>query len=333
MEPIASAAAAPAYARIALDRAGGRREDPTWVAARLAAPDAEFVPLWNGRCLLDARTGAPLRLRGAAAAATVAAAGQLVLLGTEGQPRDGERGDGERKDGDGSGGEEAEPRGVFAADLSDLGEQEALGLAGAAATADVRDLFARLTAPEAALLACARGLLHWHRRQRYCGVCGSATGSAHGGHVRVCGSADCGVQHFPRIEPAVIVLVQAPGDPARCLLARHRGAPENSFSLLAGFAEIGESLEGAVEREIFEEAGVPVVPLSYEGSQGWPFPSGLMVGFRARATSEVIRVDRRELLDARWFTKDELRDRLAAGHSLGPADSLGHRMLHDWLYG
>lgn len=317
MEPIPSGKAAPAYARVALDRAGGHREDPAWVAARAAAPDAEFLPMWNGRCLLDA-AGAPVRLRGAAAAATVAAAGQLVLLGTGG---------------DGTGGEEAEPRGVFAADLSDLGEQEALGLAGAAATADVRDLFAELTAADAALLACARGLLHWHRRQRYCGVCGSATGSAHGGHVRVCGSAGCGVQHFPRIEPAVIVLVQAPGDPARCLLARHRGAPENSFSLLAGFAEIGESLEGAVEREIFEEAGVPVVPLSYEGSQGWPFPAGLMVGFRARATSEVIRVDRRELLEARWFTREEVRGRLAAGHSLGPADSLGHRMLHDWLYG
>ncbi|MGW6686635.1 NAD(+) diphosphatase [Streptomyces sp. NPDC054961] len=325
MESIPSREAAPAYARVALDRAGGHREDPAWVAAKMASPDADFVPLWNGRCLLDAATGAPLRLRGAAAAATVAAAGQLVLLGTDGQGADG--------DADGSGGPEAEPRGVFAADLSDLGEQEALGLAGAATTADVRDLFAGLTAADAALLACARGLLHWHRRQRYCGVCGSATVSAHGGHVRLCGSADCGVQHFPRIEPAVIVLVQAPGDPARCLLARHRGAPENSFSLLAGFAEIGESLEGAVEREIFEEAGVPVVPVSYEGSQGWPFPAGLMVGFRARATSEVIRVDRRELLDARWFTRDEVRARLAAGHSLGPADSLGHRMLHDWLYG
>nr|WSX51018.1 NAD(+) diphosphatase [Streptomyces sp. NBC_00974] len=323
MESIPTREAVPAYARVALDRAGGDREDPAWVAAKMASPDADFVPLWNGRCLLDTATGAPVRLRGAAAAATVAAAGQLVLLGT----------DGERKDGDGPGGPEAEPRGVFAADLSDLGEQEALGLAGAATTADVRDLFAGLTAADAALLACARGLLHWHRRQRYCGVCGSATVSAHGGHVRLCGSAACGVQHFPRIEPAVIVLVQAPGDPARCLLARHRGAPENSFSLLAGFAEIGESLEGAVEREIFEEAGVPVVPLSYEGSQGWPFPAGLMVGFRARATSEVIRVDRRELLDARWFTQDELRARLAAGHSLGPADSLGHRMLHDWLYG
>ncbi|CAM5502761.1 NUDIX hydrolase [Streptomyces avidinii] len=313
MEPIPSGKAAPAYARVALDRAGGRREDPTWVAARQAAPDAEFIPLWNGRCLLDAATGAAVRLRGAAAAGAVAAAGQLVLLGTDG--------------------EEAEPGGVFAADLSDLGEQEALALAGASATADVRDLFAQLAAEEAALLACARGLLHWHRRQRYCGVCGSATASAHGGHVRVCGSAGCGVQHFPRIEPAVIVLVQAPADPARCLLARHRGASENSFSLLAGFAEIGESLEGAVEREVFEEAGVPVVPLSYEGSQGWPFPAGLMVGFRARATSEVIRVDRHELLEARWFTKDELRARLADGHSLGPADSLGHRMLHDWLHG
>ncbi|MET9465106.1 NAD(+) diphosphatase [Streptomyces sp. NPDC006544] len=323
MESLASREAAPAYVRVALDRAGGHREDPAWVAATMASPDADFVPLWNGRCLLDAATGAPLRLRGAAAAATVAAAGQLVLLGTDGRPGDG----------NGPGGPEARPRGVFAADLSDLGEQEALGLAGAAATADVRDLFAGLTAADAALLACARGLLHWHRRQRYCGVCGSATASAHGGHVRLCGSADCGVQHFPRIEPAVIVLVQAPGDPARCLLARHRGAPENSFSLLAGFAEIGESLEGAVEREIFEEAGLPVVPLSYEGSQGWPFPAGLMVGFRARATSEVIRVDRRELLDARWFTRDELRARLADGHSLGPADSLGHRMLHDWLYG
>ncbi|MBA0051706.1 NAD(+) diphosphatase [Streptomyces sp. AJS327] len=313
---VAATATAPAYTEVPLDRAGDRRTDPEWVAEILASGDTVVIPLWRDRCLLDAAR-VPLQLTGAQARLGTSVE-QWVLLGLD-------------SGGPGAGtGQRGEPA-VAAADLSGLTEAAALELTGATETAPTREPFTRLSARDAALLACARGYLHWHRQQRYCGVCGRPTESVSGGHERRCGPDGCGKRHFPRVEPAVIVLVEAPGPPGRCLLARHRGAPPHAYSLLAGFVETGEGLEGAAVREVGEEAGVRVGSVSYVGSQGWPFPSGLMAGFHARATHDELRPDKRELIDARWFTRDELRARVRAGHGLGPPDSLGSRMLRDWL--
>lgn len=211
--------------------------------------------------------------------------------------------------------------GVFAVDLSDVDEATAVREAGADAAVDIRGLFTGLDAQEAATLAYARGMLHWARNQRFCGACGAATTVEQAGHVRRCGG--CGKLHFPRIEPAVIMLVESP-DRRRCLLARHRGAA--AFSTLAGFLEIGESLEDAVRRELAEEAGVLVRDVAYEASQAWPFPSGLMVGFRALAETEEFAVDHDELDEARWFTRDEVR---ALGDSR--PDSIESYLVGRWL--
>jgi NAD+ diphosphatase len=148
--------------------------------------------------------------------------------------------------------------------------------------------------------------------------------------VRVCAGPDCGRQLFPRIEPAIIVLVESPGRQPRCLLARHHGAGPDGFSLIAGFMEIGESLEGTVRREVAEEAGVKVGAVTYRGSRAWPFPAGLMVGFGARAVDDTIAVDGSELLEARWFTRDELLERIVAGPGAGPEDSIGGHLLRSW---
>jgi NAD+ diphosphatase len=129
-------------------------------------------------------------------------------------------------------------------------------------------------------------------------------------------------------DPAI--LVESPAPERRCLLARHHGAGSDRFSLLAGFVQIGESLEGAVRREVAEEAGVAVGEVTYPGSQGWPFPAGLMVGFVARALDERINVDGRELQEARWFTRAEVVDRIVAGPGSGPADSIGGWLLRSW---
>src|SRR5215472_12292 len=137
--------------------------------------------------------------------------------------------------------------------------------------------------------------------------------------------------HFPRIEPAVIMLVESEGTPRRCLLARHKGSAPGSYSTLAGFVEIGESLEDAVRREVAEETGVKVGPVTYVASQPWPFPSGLMVGFKARAVDDSIRVDGEEILEARWFTPAELADRAASGYPLGRPDSIDSHLLRSWL--
>ncbi|MFU8853780.1 NAD(+) diphosphatase [Micromonospora sp. SL1-18] len=289
-----------------LDRAAGLRTDPGWIAARLADRESVLLPLWRDRCLVAADR-MPVRPAAVAVAALLAAADETVFLGLDAG------------------------RAVFAADLSGQPEPEALALADAVEAVDVRALVGALTPAEAAVQAYAKGLLHWHRGHRYCGGCGAPTVARDGGHTRSCTGAGCGRFLFPRIEPAVIVLVEAPGEPERCLLARHRGAPEGSWSTLAGFVEVGESLEDAVRRELAEEAGVAVAEVSYQGSQAWPFPAGLMVGFRATAASTQVRVDGEELVDARWFTRAELRARAAEGRPLGRIDSIDRHLLGSWL--
>ncbi len=155
--------------------------------------------------------------------------------------------------------------------------------------------------------------------------------SRNAGLVRACTNADCGSLLFPRIAPAVITLVETITSPRRCLLARHRASTAGGYSLLAGFVEIGESLEDAVRREIFEEAGVRLRDVGYVGSQPWPFPAGLMVGFRATAADESVSVDGNEILEARWFTRQEVRAESESPGGPGRIDSIDRIMLTGWL--
>jgi NAD+ diphosphatase len=290
------------YADSGLDRGGPRRADQRWISGLLAEQATVIIPMWRERCLIDG--AGRVRRCAAPAADLLAACGQPVFLGVH------------------AGGA------VFAADLSELDEPAALSVSGASAAADIRALFADLSGPDAAALAYAKGMLGWHREQRFCGGCGGKTQAGHGGHQRSC--EGCGRLLFPRIEPAVITLVTAPPRPGltgRCLLARHRGAQPGSFATLAGFVEIGESLEDAVRREVAEETGVTVGEVSYVGSQPWPFPSGIMIGFRARALTEAIDVDGDELEEARWFTRDQAR----AANAGQRHDSIEHYLIEDWL--
>jgi NAD+ diphosphatase len=303
-EPAMEQAAVP-YAGLGLDRAPDRRADPAWMAALAAGPRARVWPLWRDQCLVTGEPPAVVTLPAQAAGGL--GAGQLVLLGLE----------------DGS------PH--FAVDLSGLPLEDALAAAGADAAADIRSLFASLPANRAAALAYARGLLHWNRQQRYCGRCGSAAEPRDAGHLRACTNGECGALLFPRIEPAIITLVQTVASPPRCLLARHRASTAGGYSLLAGFLEVGESLEDAVRREIFEEAGVVLRDVRYVGSQPWPFPAGLMAGFRATAADESVSVDGDEVLEARWFTRGQLRDYGETTGRLGRPDSIDRVMLTAWL--
>ncbi|MGW0431786.1 NAD(+) diphosphatase [Micromonospora sp. NPDC003197] len=291
-----------------LDRASGSRTDPAWLASKLASPGARIIPMWRDQCLVMGEPPVPVRLSATAAAEVLAVATEEpVFLGLDGVD------------------------GVFAVDLSALAVTRAIEVTGADQVLDVRALVGVLSPSEAASHAYARGLLYWHRQQRFCGSCGVRTDSRNGGHLRVCPSADCARLFFPRIEPAVIVLIEAPNAPDRCLLAQHRGAPEGAYSLLAGFLEIGESLADAVRREVAEEAGVRLATVTYQDSQAWPFPAGLMVGFRAVAATEEFSVDEDELVTARWFTRAELRARVAAGHQLDRPDAIGRQLLQTWL--
>ena len=176
------------------------------------------------------------------------------------------------------------------------------------------------------LMAYARAMAHWHKGHRFCGWCGGPTRPAEAGHVRVC--VACERQHFPRTDPAVIVLVT---DGDRCLMGRQIGWPEKLYSVLAGFVEPGESIEQTVVREIREEAGIGVSDVHYWSSQPWPFPSSLMLGFTARALSNDIRIDKDELADARWFSRDDLVTHVRSGALTLPSSiSIARKLIEHW---
>jgi NAD+ diphosphatase len=219
----------------------------------------------------------------------------------------------------------------FTADLDDeqartASERSQTGGAPAATFAELRAAAAQLTAFDAALLAYARAMVWWNEQHRFCAVCGSETERREAGHLRVCTA--CETSHFPRTDPAVIVLVTH-GD--ACLLGNNAASAPDRYSTLAGFVEPGESLEDAVRREIHEEAGVTLTTVRYHSSQPWPFPASLMVGFTAEARDRTIHANSDELRDARWFTRAELRAAVESGTvQLSSPISIARRLIDEW---
>ncbi len=300
------------YTGCALDRADHLRRDDGWLMERLLAPETRFVPVWRDLSLvISGKAPAMATISGTGGAPFRESADAAVLLGL-----------------DESG------HACFAIDLSSHEEKGLAGVFDAAEFTDLRRVGALMDQADGALLAYARGMLHWHRRHRFCGVCGSPTMSRQGGHLRVCTNADCAAEHFPRTDPAVIMLVTRPGpDGGACLLARQSRWPRGMVSTLAGFVEPGESLEEAVAREVYEETAVAVGNVRYRGSQPWPFPSSLMLGFRAEAEAGApITFDRHELEDARWFTRADIADFPAMGLKLPRRDSIARWLVDEWMH-
>jgi len=296
-----------AYTGSPLDRASGRRDDDGFVAAALDDPQALFAPVWRARSLLaNVEAGAPeaVLLSGDAARALRMAGGPWAFLGLwEGRP-------------------------TFAVDCSATDDPLPLLPPAMGAFQDLRAVAGLLPPGEASVLAHARGLMHWRVKHRFCGVCGGPCEPRSAGNAMACTA--CAAQHFPRTDPAVIMLVVR-GD--RCLLGHsHRFPTTTMFSTLAGFVEPGESLEEAVRREVFEETGVHVGRVGYHSSQPWPFPSSIMLGFHAEGLSEAIALDTEELKDARWFTRAEIAAPEAHGFSLPRVDSIARRLIEDWLH-
>ncbi|MDP3674877.1 MAG: NAD(+) diphosphatase [Novosphingobium sp.] len=193
---------------------------------------------------------------------------------------------------------------------------------------------ATLDHDELAIYGTARSLVDWHARHRFCARCGEATKLAKGGWQRIC--AACGGEHFPRVDPVTIMLVEHEG---RLLLGRQAAWPKGRFSALAGFMEPGESIEETVAREVFEEAGVRVRTVTYVASQPWPFPSQLMIGCHAHADSAELVIDTNEIDDARWFTREEVAEAMTAGARgedgvafvAPPPHAVAHHLLVWWL--
>ena len=191
---------------------------------------------------------------------------------------------------------------------------------------DLRSAAARWPALVASVFAQARALLHWQARSRFCGVCGRRNDFIRGGFAAHC--PGCGGERYPRTDPAIIVAVS---DGERLLLGRQASWPERRYSVLAGFLEPGESLEQAVAREVMEEAGVQIESCEYLASQPWPFPASLMLGFRATAHPQDVRLGD-ELEDARWFSADEIRSQVSGGElQISPRLSISRWLIEDWL--
>ncbi|WP_205629179.1 NAD(+) diphosphatase [Jiangella muralis] len=193
--------------------------------------------------------------------------------------------------------------------------------------ATLREVGAVLGDRDAGLAVHAVALANWHATHRFCPRCGAPTRAEQGGHVRVC-EAD-GSQHFPRTDPAVIVLVV--DEKERCLLGRSAAWPGRRFSTLAGFVEPGETPEHAVVRELYEEVGVRITSCRYAGAQPWPFPSSLMLGYYATAAGEEPVPDGEEIAEARWFSRDELTAAMRDGDVLPPSGiSIARKLVEGW---
>jgi NAD+ diphosphatase len=196
--------------------------------------------------------------------------------------------------------------------------------------AGLRELGDVLDDTDAGIITCAVALGHWHAVHERCSRCGAHTDVTGAGWSRQC--PDCGTEHYPRTDPAVIMAVVDEDD--RILLGRQSRWPEKRFSTLAGFVEPGESLEAAVRREVFEESGIVVSDVHYRGSQPWPFPSSLMLGFVARATSTEVTVDGDELAQARWWSREELGIDVATQELLLPPPvSIARKLIEEWYGG
>ena len=192
------------------------------------------------------------------------------------------------------------------------------------------DTIGALAEDEAPLFAAALSLAWWHSRHLFCANCGASTDIERGGWSRRC--PECSAQHFPRVDPVVIMLAEHEG---RLRLGRQPQYPLGRYSALAGFLEPGESIEAAVARELHEEAGIRVTDVTYVASQPWPFPSSLMIGCHARALEDELTIDRTELDDARWFTREEIAAAFAgdadAAFQPPPRFAIARTLLEHWL--
>ena len=298
------------YGFSGLQRSAHIREEEDWLEQLLDVPGTRIVPVWRSRSLIsEDEVGDPQACMLAAAEhrSLIGLAEFAAFLGEKaGTP-------------------------YIGIDISPMDEARLKNIFSEHGMfTDLRQIGPLLGRFEGSLLAYARGLMYWHQRHRFCGICGAPTCPRKGGHQRDCSNDDCQAPTFPRTDPAVIMLVH---DGDQALLGRQRVWKPGMFSTLAGFVEPGETLEEAVAREVWEETNVEVEDVRYHSSQPWPFPASIMLGFYARArTTEIIRNDE-EIEDAQWFALEELQNFEAMGNTLPRPDSIARRLIEDWMAG
>ncbi len=292
-----------AFAHSPLDRAGHHRRDREWLARAIVAPDARLVPFLERRPLILEESGAPEAgwLNGDVCARIASPRSPLIFLGLD--PTEAPH---------------------FAVEIDDPTPLEGVGRFD-----DLRAIGPRLSADDVSMLGCAKSLFEWHARHGFCANCGAPTAIAEAGWKREC--AACSAEHFPRVDP-VVIMVPVTGE--KCLLGRQAKWPRNMFSALAGFMEPGETIEQAVARETLEEVGLPVGDVRLHSTQPWPFPSSLMIGAVCEVTNDELSIDTTELESARWFSRDEARLLVKGAHPdcfCPPPFAIAHQLIKSWV--
>ena len=289
------------YTGGSLDRSAHLRLDDAWIENAFNDAGSQFVIFWQGRTLI---AGTRQRAPRAVYTSRPQADAPWVFLGLQASVP------------------------VFAVNLSDVAApHEVVPMVDGEFT-DMRAIAGMLGDDDATILATGRAMLHWRAQTKFCSVCGHPNVPIRAGYVMRC--TNCNTEHFPRTDPAVIMLVT---HNRKLLLGQGVNFPPNSnfYSTLAGFVEPGECLEDAVRREVFEEVGIRVGAVHYHSSQPWPFPASLMLGYYGEGLNDDIVIDPTEMRDARWFTPEDLINTESLGFNLPPHDSIARRLIDDWL--
>lgn len=300
------------YENISLNRSLDLKLDDNWLSSNSTAKNIKIIPVWRNQSLISTGTTPndnPIAaiLSGNDADVVRKSAKTLVFLGLKDDVI------------------------YCAADLSHLDNPHSTILPKETRFEDLRRLASSIDPIKAGYLAYARAIIHWHQGNQFCGVCGHQTKLRRGGHERFCLNSKCGKSHFPRIDPAVIMLVIHPKND-KCLLGYNKKFQGIRYSTIAGFVEPAETLEQAVTREVFEETNIQTVDVTYKASQPWPFPASIMLGFRARAITTEIICNDKELIEAKWFSRTEVIKMSKNGETLPPANlSISRWLIDCWL--
>jgi len=293
------------FTAVRLNRETELRDDAQWVASTIANPHTRLVPLWRSRSLLERTSDGTKAIYLSPDELTQPDRIQPpTLLGNDGK------------------------REYFAVSVTDAQKDQILEQHPAVQFADLRMASIDMAAKHAGILAYAKAMHYWQYRHAFCGICGSPNRLRSAGHRMVCSNEECSRQSFPRIDPAIIVLVTHKDS---CLLGRNSKWRSRHFSTLAGFVEPGESLEDAVVREVYEEVQVQLTDIRYVSSQPWPFPASAMCGFYAEAADRSCGASD-EVEEARWFNVESLTRAIVDNEiRLSAPVSIAFRLLADWF--
>lgn len=270
---------------MSLNRSSAQRKDDHWLANHLSTTNTLLIPIWRDKYLFDNNELVTFLTNDQHASKLIECSSERLFLGIDDQ------------------------QAVYVLNFSSLSFEGVCQLfKHGTEFFDLRSMIGHLTPKQASILAYGKSLSYWHDGHQHCGSCGHKSASHEGGHMRKCLNEACAREHFPRTDPVVIMLVEHQGEKglAKCLLAQHHRLPQKVVSTLAGFVDPGESLEEAVAREVFEEAGVVVDAVEYMVSQPWPFPGSLMIGFLATTSNPTLNIDYDELSGAQWFSAEQM---------------------------